>query len=308
MDSKTTFIKYPKIRILGHKENKGILAKGNHISIQEKIDGGNFRFMLKQNRIIFGSRETLLGDEKIQTQNAKQFKRCIDHIIDKIDRTVLEKSYKESMIFFGENCIKHTVNYDWNKIPPFLGFDIYNLKTKRFLLGSDANKHFELLNLKFVPILAEDFYPNSPLHSLVRKTEFTSKYSVDGKAEGIVIKNCNRQIYAKIVDERFREKNRETFGKSKKFAKDDNEKFVCKYCTNARIEKCVFKLIDEGNELDMPLMKILPLFVYHDIWNEEMLEIILSHLKLDLGDVRNKIAKRCSSVLRQVIINNELNR
>lgn len=56
------FRTYPKIKPLGYDENKGILE--GHIVVEEKIDGGNFRFMVMGDRIIFGSRTQSLGDEE----------------------------------------------------------------------------------------------------------------------------------------------------------------------------------------------------------------------------------------------------
>ncbi len=43
------FIKYKKIRQLGHEENKHIfLDPDDEIVIEEKVDGANFRFMVSE--------------------------------------------------------------------------------------------------------------------------------------------------------------------------------------------------------------------------------------------------------------------
>ena len=126
------------------------------------------------------------------------------------------------------------------------------------------------------------------------------------KSEGVVIKNFQKQMMCKIVDDKFKEVNRETFGASKKFANNDSEYFVSVYCTNARIEKIIFKLIDDDNKLGMELMTYLPKQVYTDIWEEEYTEIFKSSLKLDLKNIRRKVASRCLNVLKQVITNNAL--
>ena len=67
----TNMITYPKIKILGSPENKGILHIGDELCIQEKIDGANFRFMVKKGVIYFGSHKRELGNEEITTENAK---------------------------------------------------------------------------------------------------------------------------------------------------------------------------------------------------------------------------------------------
>ena len=51
------FHKYGKIKQLGHKECEDIFSDPEaNIVVQEKIDGGNFRFTIKNGIIIFGSR------------------------------------------------------------------------------------------------------------------------------------------------------------------------------------------------------------------------------------------------------------
>ena len=42
-----TFHKYHKIKLLGNEDNQGILSDpDDDIIIEEKMDGGNFRFMI----------------------------------------------------------------------------------------------------------------------------------------------------------------------------------------------------------------------------------------------------------------------
>ena len=70
------------------------------------------------------------------------------------------------------------------------------------------------------------------------------------------------------VRQEFKEKNRGTFGGNKKYATTDDEYFSAVYCTNARIDKCIFKLIDDGKKLGMEMMGDLLNMVYKDIWEE----------------------------------------
>jgi len=81
------------------------------------------------------------------------------------------------------------------------------------------------------------------------------------------------------------------------------EKFVLRYCTNQRIDKCVFKLLDEGHKLGISLMKYLPKRVIDDIFEENWKEIFHSGMILDLRNVRKKIGHRCKAVLKQIINN-----
>ena len=128
-------------------------------------------------------------------------------------------------------------------------------------------------------------------------------------AEGVVLKNYNKQLFAKYVRDEFKERNAEAFGGSPKYNKQDdtdNSEFVFKYVTNQRIEKLIFKKLDEGEKLDMKLMGSLIRDTYLDIIEEEWKEILTSNWKLDFKTIRKNIGPRVRAVLGQVITNNGL--
>jgi hypothetical protein len=295
-------IKYPKIKQLGHKENQGILHPSYKLTLQEKLDGSNTRYMVKDGKLIFGSRNCILGDG--ENESYGQFTRAIKYIKNTVDINKVKGDY----IFFGENIYKHTVNYKWDDMPPFIGFDVYDLKKEKFLPCNDAKKMFENMGLTFVPIIKEGYYKKGDdVFDLINNTKkYPSKYAVNGVAEGIVIKNVSRQIYAKKYSEGFKERFKEKFGKPKKESKNHNERFVAIYVTNQAIEKQVFKLIDDGHDLDRTMMKHLPMNVWFDIWEEEWQEIIMKRWVLDLNKIKKMTAKRCLHVLDNMIINNAL--
>jgi ATP-dependent RNA circularization protein (DNA/RNA ligase family) len=298
MTEKTaSFIKYPKIRIIGHDENRGVLE--DEIIIEEKFDGFNARIYLGKDKIIFGSR-----NRELEETDEKQFTRFILYIKDKLKdkQQTLKNIYEKygTVILFGEGVVRHTIGYDFERLPPYLGFDVYELNTKTFMDREDKVRIFENLGLEPIKLVFTGKIGKKD------KIEVPKSAYYNGQAEGVVIKNFTTQLFAKIVREEFKETNREVFGNSKKFATNDTEYFISVYCTNARIEKIIFKLIDDGNKLDMRLMTHLPKQVYSDIWEEEWNEIFKSSLKLDLKGIRKKVASRCLNVLQQMITNNAL--
>jgi len=303
MNKEKIFHKYPKIKLLGNDENKDMLLNSeDNIIIEEKIDGANFRFMIKDNRIIFGSRTQSIGDDKQEIGG--NWKRCVEFIKERLLRREIKNV--EGYIYYGECCIKHTLDYDWEKIPPFLGFDVFSFKSNKFL--SNKNKLFEKIDLPIVPHIKT--VKASEIKKLTDKDVPISYYAnpsnKDKQAEGIVLKNYNNQIFAKYVREKFREENRDTFGGSKKWASNDTDKIIAMYCTNARIDKMIFKLIDEGHKLELPMMHILPKKVTEDICEEHWKDICYSRYKIDFNNLKNGISKRCFNVLKQVITNNML--
>lgn len=294
------FEEYHKIHRYGHEENQTIfVSPDDEIVIEEKIDGANFRFMAKDERIIFGSHHSSIGDDTQEIGG--NFKRSVDFIREKTKG----KKLPEGLIFYGESCHRHSIHYDWENMPPYLGFDIKG--ENGYLNYPEKQKIFEELGLPMVPLLGS-FKANEILEkfgTIEEKNIPKSKY-YPGQAEGIVIKNYSSQIMAKFVTDKFKEVNRDAFGIAKRYAEDDSEKLVAQYCTNARIDKQIFKLIDEGQELDMPLMRFLPKRVIEDMYEENWKEIVHGNQTIDFKRVRNLINQRSRAVLQQVITNNQL--
>jgi ATP-dependent RNA circularization protein (DNA/RNA ligase family) len=303
--AKTIFHQYPKIRLLGHEENKDILSNPEDIIIiEEKIDGANFRFMIKDDRIIFGSHTQSIGDSNQEIGG--NWKRCVEFVKEKLSDKDLASSIFQRKIFYGECCIKHTLDYDWDKIPPFLGFDIYSLENDRFL--EEKSELYGALSLPVVPhiktVLAQDIKELTDAD--VPISAYHNDKNQDKQAEGIVLKNYYTQIFAKYVRKKFKEENIKVFGGSKKWASTDDDRIVAMYCTNARIEKQIFKLIDDGNKLDLAMMHLLPKKVQQDICGEHWQDICYSNYKLDFRNIRKAISTRCLNVLKQIIVNNAL--
>lgn len=302
-----TFHKYPKIKILGDEENKELLSNPeDDIVIQEKIDGANARFMIKDGRIIFGSRTQSIGDS--EQEIGGNWKRWTEYVKGKIKELDYLKPL-EGVIYYGEACLKHTLTYDWEKIPPFLGFDIRDLDNNKFIDYKIAKKRFERMGLTFVPIIKEckakdikEFSDNE-----VSISVYAPRSNPQQQAEGAVFKNYDKQVFAKYVRQQFKEDNRKAFGEGKKFAENDSEMVVASFCTNARIDKCVFKLIDEDNELSMELMHKLPRMVLEDIMEEHWKDICLSNWSVNFRTIKKRVGVRCLEVLKQIIVNNRLN-
>ena len=150
------FSTYHKIRQLGNQENEDIfLDKEDEIFITAKYDGANMRFIFKDEKIIFGSRtQQLTSDTGEDTNMSKNFIRCANHIRENILKLPPEHlKSMEHLIFYGECMVKHSLSYDWDKIPPFLGFDIYDTKDKVFLNYIIITKIFKELGLEIVPLV-----------------------------------------------------------------------------------------------------------------------------------------------------------
>jgi len=163
---------------------------------------------------------------------------------------------------------------------------------------------FDGLNIDTVPLIWKGTAGKRP--DITDEWIPTSKFSEAMKCEGIVIKNYKRQLFAKVVRDAFKEKNKEVFGKPKKHSLDDNERMIAVYCTNARIEKMIFKMVDEDHKLEMSMMQHLPRRVQQDIWEENWSEISATQWSINFRSLRQLISKRCGAVLKMIMVNNAL--
>lgn len=284
-------IKYPKIKILGDEENKGILD--SDVEITEKVDSTNMRILLSES-IVYGSR-----NRELEPGTEKMFDKIIVYISNILKTKTKEiKQIRDeygSVILFGEGIVRHTIGYDFERMPLFLGFDIYVMQDQKFLKSEIRRNLFTKLGLENI---------HQIFVGKANKIEIPQSVYYNGLSEGVVIKSEDTNLRAKLVDEKFKEKNKEVFGGNKKFAKDDTEYFIARYCTNARIDKIIFKLVDDGHALDMTLMMQLPKLVNTDIWEEEWQDIYPSNLTLDFKGVRRAVSSRCVNVLKLMITQN----
>ena len=102
----------------------------------------------------------------------------------------------EGRIFYGEGCFKHSLDYDWTKIPPFLGFDIYDIENQKFLRNYDML--FAAMNLPVVPLVMVCKVSELPKidDNLVPESRYAPPSAQDKQAEGIVIKSYAKQSYS----------------------------------------------------------------------------------------------------------------
>lgn len=283
------FIKYPKIKRLGHEDTKRIWD--GHTVVTEKIDGANFRFALDPELgIRWGSRNvdyTYVRPEDWPKRFEKQWKWVIEHA------DFLEPNF----IYFAEAVIPHSIQYDWERFEaPLIGFDAWDTNTETWVAYPENKRMFEAIGLPFVPIVAEfDGVPNvEDFEKLIPKSQF-----YDGIAEGVVIKNYERGIFAKVVSEKFKEVNRSVFGKPKKEIKDETEKWFEYLFSPRRIEKLINSLLDEGRDLNMRLMKDLIYRTMRDAAEEEAYELFKRANAVDFRRMRKMLSKRCQNILQR---------
>ena len=304
--------KYDKIKRLGHRATDGILDEGT-LEIKEKLDGNNFRVSLNSDgKVIMGSRnvEFKKDREPMSLEEIEgQFQDVAEYVQENVDSEELaeiESDWDADLTLFGENMVKHTLDYDWEEIPQWLLFGAYDTNADEYLDFQSVIRIADRLGLKTVPLVdemttdefREQFDPDEP-GSVVPE----SKYR-EGKAEGIVIRNKENGIKAKVLTEEFKEKHRIDDGQhgQEHLPGDDTMELVNMYATDARIKKHIKKLtVDQGYNLAMELMEELPMQVVEDIFEEEYEELVRMNKTIDFKKFRSKVAKKCVANLKAEI-------
>lgn len=334
---------YPKVWRYDHPLIDSLVDTGS-LHLSEKLDGGNFRFALYDERfadeyeswdfqdvtptdgdLVFGTKQRVRGriDDPLESVNGSLW-RAIRHLREELDPAAIRTIHDDygPLVFYAENMVLHSIEYNWEETPPLIGFDVYASRqdsgtdTDRFA-GAGAKTFegflpvptvytlFDELGIETTPAIASaldasDFDPAT--------FEIPQSQWRDGAAEGVVIRNLDTGERGKIVTEEAREANTQRWGKDKAEAEDDTELLVATYCTNARIRKMVHKLVvDEGHEFSRDLIEPLHRRVVHDIWDEEWADIIRQNWTIEMNRVWPLVAKRCVEVVDWMTVNARIN-
>lgn len=182
-----------------------------------------------------------------------------------------------NLILYGEWLVPHTLKTyradAWNK---FYVFDVYDKNLGRFLSYREYANLDEEYNIEILPRLCKIRNPSYEqlLHIMKSNTHLIE----DGKGigEGIVIKNYGfqnrfgRTVWAKMVNNEFKEQHRDTMGAAELKGPDMvEEKIVEKYVTEALVRKEKAKIENEVGGWASKLIPRLLGTVYHCLVVEE---------------------------------------
>ena len=260
------------------------LFETGHLWLLEKVDGANVRFQLRQSGgLRFGDRSHVY-----ETPDAvpEPYQHAVRHIQLSLDRNALQKAVDdvETIVFFGEAMHQHAIDYDWDRTPSFLGFDVWLASEERFLQPDAVERIFDRLGLRPVTVFerernARDFDPDS----------YTVPQSAwyDGPAEGIIIRNKRGQR-AKLLHPDFREVDETVSvdGSAMTLAE--------KYATSRRFEKLTAKFEDRDRAVTF---QTLYERVLEDIIREEHKQLYYGDRAVDMSEFRSEVAARTRGFL-----------
>jgi hypothetical protein len=161
---------------------EGLLSRG-HLWLREHVVGPRVRFTMESSGLlIFGDRERVFDDIP------PKYEHAVRHIRDEFDRDAFHSAVENPSAydFFGVAPCHVGVDYDWDRLPSFLGLAIWSESNEQFVPSDRADKVFARLNLTPVntfqkEVNVRDFSPE--------QFEMPDSAWYDGPAAGVRIEN-----------------------------------------------------------------------------------------------------------------------
>jgi len=162
-------------KVLSKSERDEFLQ--HDLVVEEKVDGANLG-------ISFGSECNIRVQNRgayLQLPEPGQWKKLKEWITSRTD--ALFDHISDRYILFGEWCYAwHSVFYD-NLPDWFLGFDIYDKQSGRFLSSTRRDEIFKMIRITPVPKIAEGRFTYPEIKKLLSQSKLT-----DQPAEGIYLR------------------------------------------------------------------------------------------------------------------------
>lgn len=161
------------------------LTETGHLWLLESIDGAPFRFQVQESGLIrFGDDERVFHPEEIPVE----YHHAVRHVREHLDREALRNAVDdvEEFVFFGTATYRRDIDYDWERLPSFLGTDVWSAADGRFLTFDTVENALERLGLDAVnaferELPARDFDPDG--------YDVPESAWYDGPAAGVVVRN-----------------------------------------------------------------------------------------------------------------------
>jgi len=265
------------------ESNTGCFEVGDHINITEKWDGANASIQLDTD----GS---LLAFSRKKQLDYKDTLRGFWNYVQSLDANKFQDL--GNRVCFGEWGVGHTVKYRQDAYNKWYVFDMYDLDTGQWLPQTEVKAFAESHGLEYIHVLYDGAFI-----SWDHCKTFLNSPAYGEFQEGIIIKSQSKlnssdvrqPFYLKIVNDSFKETKIKNHIKkildpehlAEKLKAEEEAKTVV---TKARVEKELYKMIDEGilpeklQPQDMGMIaKILPSRVFKDVMKEESDTIDISN-------------------------------
>ncbi|ELY51871.1 RNA ligase family protein [Natronorubrum bangense] len=262
------------------------LFDSGHLWLLEKIDGALLRFQLQPSGLIrFGDRSRVYDDPD---DIPAPYQHAVRHVRETLERDALRSAVDdvEDVVFFGEATHHHTIEYDWERTPSFLGFDVWSAKAGAFRPPDAVEGIFEGIGLEPVNAVEQelhtrDFDPDS--YTIPQSAWY------DGPAVGVVIRN-KRGDRAKLLHPDFQDVDTTVSVDS------SAEELAAEYATRRRFETIVGMLEDRGQSVTF---ETLYERVLEDIARETHNQLYGEARAFEMGTFRSEIGALTRAFLEE---------
>jgi hypothetical protein len=271
---------YPPIPTVGAAS---LPAFEGHLWLLELVEGSLLRFQLRESGAIrFGGERGVYANADAVPRPCR---RAVRHVRERLDREALRAAVDDvtAHTFVGWATHRERIAYDWDRLPPFLGLDVWAADAGAFRPPDAAEGIFTHLGLEAVNAVARevrsrDFDP--------RSYELPPSAWYDGPAAGVVIRD-KRGNRAQLENSGISEPSG---GPS---AADASE-LVDAIATDRRFERVVARLDELGRG---PTVDQLRDRVLEDAYREEHGRLFVGEGTIDESAVRSEVARRAGQFL-----------
>lgn len=262
-------------------------ALSGHLWLLEAVEGSILRFQLRDDgRLRFGSARGTYRDFDAVPPECR---RGVRHVREGLDRDALREAVDDvgSLTFVGWATHRERIDYDWARLPPFLGLDVWAADSETFRPPDAVEAIYERLGLDPVNAIerernSRDFDPET--------YEIPKSAWYDGPAAGVVIRD-KRGGRALLTNSGIFEESGDPVAS---IDATDAESLAAAVATEQRFERVADRLRGRGWELSVDVLQERTL---DDIYREEHGRLFQGSQSIDRTAFRAAVATRAQQFL-----------
>lgn len=300
--------KFDKITRLGRER---FIDEYSHVIITEKLDGANASIEVEVDydnevfKVTPYSRNRMVNEEEtLRGWYGYATEILAPKLNEKLGITAV--FFPSHFILYGEWLVPHSVTYKEEAYHRFYPFALYDVDNENYLNFPFVTFMARLLDLDTPEIFyAGKMQPFDQIKELVGKSQLSQ---TENTGEGIVLLNEFNSRRIATSHERAKwvtDKHRETSKASKVTDLTASQKWIFECSTDARIDKSIYKLFDEGKlpeVIDFPNFGDIARPVIEAVWEDIMEEEEGSKPELfDEKEARKTLNKRVPPRVRNFI-------
>lgn len=161
-----------------------------HVWVQELPTGAEFRFQVAASGLVTFATDRQSYDTA--TAVPPQFRLAADRINQRLDREALDAATDDpsDVTFCGIATRNEGLEFDWQRVPAFVGVDVWSGPQDRFLPPDSATSVYERLGLPTAPAIEKEVAAaHADFTQYTDESAFPQSAWRDGHAAGILVRD-----------------------------------------------------------------------------------------------------------------------